>query len=95
VLEWRVQWSIYKGFYNVSNISYLNLPPLLLSFIPPPSVTGRVSTGIIFAFTYMCIHYLYNPLPASGQKLFCPPVPQYCRRKNIKDNKKNMEFLLD
>jgi hypothetical protein len=28
------------------------------------------------------------------QNLFCPLVLQFCRGKNIKDNKKNMAFLL-
>jgi hypothetical protein len=45
--------SIYKSSYNVSNVSYLQSPPLLLSFIPSPLIPGTVSTGIIFAFTYM------------------------------------------
>jgi hypothetical protein len=31
-----VHFSIYKGSYNVSNISYLNSSPPLLFFIPPP-----------------------------------------------------------
>jgi hypothetical protein len=31
---------------------------LLLSVITPSPIPGTVSTDIIFAFTYMCIHYL-------------------------------------
>jgi hypothetical protein len=31
---------------------------------PPPRYPRRVSTGIIFAFTYMCIHYLHPPSSA-------------------------------
>jgi hypothetical protein len=31
----RVNSDIYKGYYNVSDISYLNSPPPPLSFIPP------------------------------------------------------------
>jgi hypothetical protein len=50
--------SIYKGSYNVSNTSYLNSPPPLVSFIPTLPIHGTVSTAIIFAFTYMCIQYL-------------------------------------
>jgi hypothetical protein len=95
--------SICKRSCSVSNISYLNSPPLLLSFIPPPLFPGTVSTGIIFAFTYMCIHYLYLPRPCHpthiyahtfGQNLFCPLVLQVCRRKIIRDNKKNTAFWL-
>jgi hypothetical protein len=36
----------------VSNISYFNSPPLLLSFILPPLIPGTVSAGIILAFIY-------------------------------------------
>jgi hypothetical protein len=35
----------------------------LLSFITLPQILGTVSTGIIFAFTYICIHYLHNIHP--------------------------------
>jgi hypothetical protein len=43
-----------------------------------------------------CVHHFPPPWyqPASGQNLFHPPVLQFCRRKHIKDNKKNMAFLL-
>jgi hypothetical protein len=37
--------------------------PPLFSFIPPPPVTGVVLTGIIFAFTYMCTHFLQHIHP--------------------------------
>jgi hypothetical protein len=37
----------------------LNLPPPLLTFIPPPPIPGIVSTGIIFAFKYLCTDYSY------------------------------------
>jgi hypothetical protein len=36
-----------------------------------------------------------SPPPTPRQNLFCPPVLRFCRRKNIKHNKKNMAFLLD
>jgi hypothetical protein len=48
-------WSICRSSYNVS---YLNLPPLLLSFIPPLLISGTVSTGIIFAFTFLFFNSL-------------------------------------
>jgi hypothetical protein len=51
----------------------LNSPLLLLSFITPPPISGTVSTGIISAFTYTCIHYLLH---------ICPPP--FCREKNHK-----------
>jgi hypothetical protein len=36
----------------------LEFTPLLLSFIPP--ISWKVSTGIIFALTYMCTQYLHH-----------------------------------
>jgi hypothetical protein len=51
---------------------------------------------IIFTFTYicihLCIHYLGNTLPPR-QNLFCPLVPQFCWRENIKDNKRTVTFF--
>jgi hypothetical protein len=73
---------------------------LPFSFIPPPLIPGVVSTGIIFAFTYMHRHFctiftLLNPFPNTSplpqvpvflpeQDLFCPPVLQFCRIIKIK-----------
>jgi hypothetical protein len=46
----------------------------------------------------MCIHclgHLSPPLtPISGKNLFCSLVLQFCRRENIRDNKKDTAFLL-
>jgi hypothetical protein len=55
--------------YNVPNISYMNLPY--------PLIPGTVSTGIIFAFTYMCMHYLHHIHPPTHfpATIPCPPVP--------------------
>jgi hypothetical protein len=94
-------WSIYKGSYSVSNIAYLNsLPPTLISFIYPLLIPGTVSTGIIFSFMYMCIHYLHHSHPPAPFPTTSPtsphantPVLQFCIRKYIKDMK-NMAFLL-
>jgi hypothetical protein len=88
---------------------YTSIHPLHCSFIPYPLFAGPVSTGIIFAFTYMCIHYLHHihpptlfpttsPLPpvptTPGKNLFQRLVLQFCRRTNIKAKKRNMAFLL-
>jgi hypothetical protein len=46
----------------------LNSPPPPFSFVSLP-IPGTVSTGIIFAFTYMCTHYLHHihpPTPFSN-----------------------------
>jgi hypothetical protein len=64
-----VQCGIYKGSYNVSNISYLNSLPPLISFILYPPVPGIVSAGIILAYAYMCTHILYD---------IHPPIPFTC-----------------
>jgi hypothetical protein len=37
--------SIYSGSYNVSNISYLNSPPQLFSFIPPVPCSWTYNSG--------------------------------------------------
>jgi hypothetical protein len=50
---------------------YLTLPPSPLSFIPSPPIPGTVSTGIIFAFTYLytlfapysSYYFLNTPFP--------------------------------
>jgi hypothetical protein len=89
-----VHCGIYTGSYKY--IIYMNLPPLLYSFIPPSLPPGIVSTGIIFAFIYRCTFYrtiftAYLPsliplVPAlpPGQDLFYPPVLQFCGRKKRK-----------
>jgi hypothetical protein len=47
-------------------------------------------------YIYLYVYALFwaPPHPASRQNLFCPLVLQFCWRKNIKDNKKDMAFLL-
>jgi hypothetical protein len=50
------------------------------------------STGIIFAFIYMCTHYLHHihaptPFTTTSQDLFFPSVLQFCRRKKGKKKK--------
>jgi hypothetical protein len=52
---------------------------------------------IILTFTYMCIHclgHLFFPPQRSGHNLFCPLVLRFCWRENIRDNKKDIVFLL-
>jgi hypothetical protein len=72
-------------------------------------ITEVISTGIIFAFTYMCTHFLYyihpptpflhhlllptDASPAPGQDLFHPLVLQFCRRKKRKDKMEKHDIL--
>jgi hypothetical protein len=81
-----------------------------LSFNSLPLIPGTVSTGIIFAFTYMCIRYLCCiHLPTPFLATFPLPLGSTphqqdrtgsvllffnFRRKNRKDKKRNMTFLL-
>jgi hypothetical protein len=70
-----VHCSIYKGSYSVSNISYLN-SHLHYSLLNPLLIFGTNSTGIIFAFTCMCIHYLHHVhppthFPTTFSMLYC------------------------
>jgi hypothetical protein len=63
----------------------------------PPSfrIPGWASTVIILhLLTYVYIVWATANTPHPRQNLFYLPVLQFCRRKNIKDNKKNMAFLL-
>jgi hypothetical protein len=50
----------------------------------------------VFAFTYMCIHYLGHlpPTPPPGRTCSALLFSDFVEEKNIKDNKKNMAFLL-
>jgi hypothetical protein len=46
---------------------------------------------------YLHVYTLFgppSPAPTPKQNLFCPLVLWFCRRKNIKDDKKNKVFLL-
>jgi hypothetical protein len=59
---------IYKGSYNVSNIHIECTLCTSVLHLPSP-IPGTVSIGIIFAFTYMCTHYLH---------CIHPPTPFLC-----------------
>jgi hypothetical protein len=84
--------------YQIHHVWMHSLPAI---FLPTLLIPGTVSTGFIFAYAYMCIHYLWHlppptgatPSPTSRQNLFHPPILWFCGRKN-KKGKKNMAFLL-
>jgi hypothetical protein len=79
-----VHCGIYKSFYNISNISYLNSLLYCSSLSSSLLFSGIVSIGIIFLFILMCtqyLHYIHSPTPfphlhspPHTQDLLCPPV---------------------
>jgi hypothetical protein len=96
-----VHCTIYRGSYNVLNISYLNSLPPLLSFISPPFL--KQFQQVSFLHFYTCIYIIctvFILLALSTSHLPPPsctdpdPVLWFCRRKNIKGKKRNMTFLL-
>jgi hypothetical protein len=88
----------------------LEFTPSTALFHPPTQIPGTVSADIIFAFAYMCIHYLHcihPPIPFTATSPFPlvpnnPPdrtcstqlFPNSVEEKTIRDNKRNMAFLL-
>jgi hypothetical protein len=97
-----VHCGIYKSSYNASNILYLNsLPrPTLLCFIPSPPDSWNSFNRYHFCI-YLHVYTsfaLYSPptpfLCCLLPNLFHPTILWFWRRKNIKDKKRNMVFLL-
>jgi hypothetical protein len=68
-----VHCGIYKSFYNVSNIPYLNSLPPPTTLLYSPYLPGIVSTGIIFVFAYMYTQYLYHSHPPTPFPCHLPP----------------------
>jgi hypothetical protein len=71
----------------------LNSSLPLLSFIHPLSPYSQ--NGLNSYHFCIYLHYLYHHSPILTllwQNLFYPFILQFCRGKNINDNKKNMEF---
>jgi hypothetical protein len=89
-------------------IYYINSPPQPFSFIPTPTLISTVvSTGIIFAFTCMCTHFIapYSPSYPFAQYLPCSQpssmgstccstllLSDFVGEKKRKDKMKNMTF---
>jgi hypothetical protein len=49
---------------------------------------------IVFMFTFTCIHYFATHNPTSSRTCSALLFSDFVGEKNIKDNKKNMQFLL-
>jgi hypothetical protein len=72
----RVHCGIYKGSYNVSNISYLNSPPPVLSFLPPSSSSWNSFNRHHFCI-YMDVYTFFTPnSPSYPLSLLPPHLPQ-------------------
>jgi hypothetical protein len=54
------EWGYIVAFTQVLTMDqiYMSSPLQFLFFISPPLIPGVVSTGIIFAFTYMFTHFI-------------------------------------
>jgi hypothetical protein len=74
---WGYICSIYKRTLKCIKYIVLKFTPSTALFHLPPLIPGTVSAGIIFVFTYMCIHYLqlmHLPVPSPPQLSPLPPV---------------------
>jgi hypothetical protein len=96
-----VHCGIYKGSYNVSNISYSPSSPLsrFLEQFQQVSFLYLLTSVHIMCTIFILLPLSPPPLPPTSaphpdQNLFCPPVLQFYRRKTIKDKKRNITFLL-
>jgi hypothetical protein len=112
LLLWWVglQCGIYKGFCNVSNISYMNSPPLPFFFILPLPRFLEKLKWILFLHLHKHVHIfctiftLLSPLANTpppvvstflpGKDFFHPPVLPLCSRGKRKDKKKKWHFSL-
>jgi hypothetical protein len=72
-----VHCGIYKSFYNISSVSYLNSLPPPFSFMFPYSHSWKFSAGLNFPFTFFLhllppSHWYHRPHPKTG-----PVSPSY------------------
>jgi hypothetical protein len=61
-------------FLQCTKISCMISSPQLFSFFRPPLIPEVVSTGIVFAFTYRCTHFLHDILSSILFLNTCPLI---------------------
>jgi hypothetical protein len=86
-----VHCGIYRSSYKISNIAYLNSPPLPLSFIPSLPPYLEQFQQVSFYITYMCTQFLHRIHPPTPFPTGTNTSLWFCRRKW---KKKKMTFLL-
>jgi hypothetical protein len=71
-----VHCSIYKSSYNISNVSYLNTPPQLLSLIPPSTDSWNSFNKYHFCILHRCVYIICTIFTLLLLSLPSPPSHQ-------------------
>jgi hypothetical protein len=77
---WSTLWHLQK-FFNITNVSYLNLPPSSSSFIPSHPHSWSSFNRYHFSHLHICVHSicttftLPHPFPTSSPLPLIPTFP--------------------
>jgi hypothetical protein len=104
---WDILWHLHRFLQYIKFVILEISPSTVLLYPYPPPIPGIVSTDIIFAFTYMCPHFLHHIHPPTSfphhpHSHWCQPsaLGRSCSvylfsdfvEEKIKDKKENMTF---
>jgi hypothetical protein len=93
VLKFVDTFSVIKPIFSLCNISY-NFIYLFREKNKRKIFTYIYILLIVYTFTHICIHCFSLASPHAVRKnLFCP-LFQFCWRENVRDNKRDIAFLL-